>query len=295
MADPFEHSLAVVTGGGSGIGLAVARGLAARGVALVLAGRDGERLERAARDLRALPGAPPVVARTCDVTRPDDVAALVVTALAAARAHGRVLELVVSNAGAVEVHDVLDPLPDSGDRDSTNSDVYGRMLDVCFLGAVRVAEAFLPELVANGRGLVVQMASAAALRAFGGIAAYGVAKHALLGWSRAAALELAPRGVGVAVLCPYYVRGEMLERAAAGLAADEGLDLDAARTRFASRNPGGALVEPEQIAETTVELFECALADPSGSSAGAPTPSARVVVLDGGPPRPPDPAIDRTP
>jgi 3-hydroxybutyrate dehydrogenase len=288
MADPFARSLAVVTGGGSGIGFAVARELAARGTALVLAGRDAARLERVARELEAGPGAPQVVAQPCDVTRADDVAALVATAERVAAASGRQVDLVVSNAGAVEVHGVLDPLVRAQDRDGGADDVYGRMLDVCFLGAVRVAEAFVPGFAERGRGLVVQTASAAALRAFDGIAAYAVAKHALLGWSRAAALELAPRGVGVAVLCPYYVRGEMLERAAAGLAADSGLDLDAARARFASRNPGGALVEPEQIAGTTAELFERALVE-------SPGPGARVVVLDGGPPRPPDPAIDRTP
>ncbi|QDU84188.1 putative oxidoreductase [Planctomycetes bacterium Pla163] len=283
MADPFARSLAVVTGGGSGIGLAVARELAARGSALVLAGRDGARLDRAARELGERPGGPPVVAQSCDVTRADDVVALVASAERVAAESGRRIDLVVSNAGAVEVHGVLDaPVDEDG------HDVYDRMLDVCFLGAVRVAEAFLPGLVARGRGLVVQTASAAALRAFDGIAAYSVAKHALLGWSRAAALELAPRGVGVAVLCPYYVRGEMLERASAALAADAGLHIDAARALFASRNPGGALVEPEQIAGTTAELFERALVE-------SPGPGARVVVLDGGPARPPDPAIDRTP
>lgn len=284
--DPHPaRSLAVVTGGGSGIGLAIARALARHGVGVVVAGRDGPRLTAAVRTLRADEGvdaAVPVAAQTCDVTVARQVEELASGAAALAASLGRAVELVVANAGAAEEHHVLDAAPDAHGRDA-----YERMFDVCFLGAARTATAFLPAFVERGRGLVVQVTSSAALCAHPNIAAYTSAKHAQLGWTRAAAAELAPRGVHVAALCPYYVRGAMLERAAEGLAAREQIDLDAARARFAARNPGGALVEPERIADETVALFERARFE-------APDPTCRVVVLDGGPPRSPDPWIDRT-
>lgn len=293
MPGPLESSLAVVTGGGSGIGLEIARTLVGAGVTTVIAGRDGARLERAARELRdgigaastesAASDAAEVLARTLDVTDAAQVERVAREIEALAEERGRTVDLVVANAGAVEVHDLLDAATNGAGRD-----VYERMFDVCFHGAVRTASAFAPGLVARGRGLIVQVSSAAGLRAFESIGAYTSAKHAQLGWARAAALELAPRGVHVAALCPYYVRGEMLERAARGAAEATGLDLDAARERFAARNPGGALVEPEGIADETLRLFERALLEP-------PEPACRVVVLDGGPPRPPDPALDRAP
>ncbi|MEZ5977875.1 MAG: SDR family oxidoreductase [Planctomycetota bacterium] len=160
------------------------------------------------------------------------------------------------------------------------------MFDVCHLGAVR-SPSVLPGMVRRGRGLVVQVASAAALRAFPGIAAYGAAKHALLGWSAAAALELRGTGAAVASIRPYDGEGAMLERAAEGMARDLAIPVDEARRRFAARNPGGALVRPEAVGEVALALFDQARLDPDAAS-------GRVVVLDGGPPRPPDPKIDRT-
>lgn len=285
------RSLALITGGGSGIGFAIARGLVRAGVGVVLAGRDGSRLESAVRELRADPSLDepkggdgiPIAALTLDVTVAADVERAAAQVEALASSLGRQVDLVVANAGDVEVHDVLDAQPDG-----LGGDVYDRMFAVCFHGAVRTATAFLPRMVERGRGLVVQVSSAAGLRAFPGIAAYASAKHAQLGWSRAAAAELAPRGVHVAALCPYYVRGAMLERAARGLAEEEGIEFASALERFAARNPGGALVEPERIADETVRLFERASLEP-------PDPACRVVVLDGGPARPPDAQIDRTP
>jgi NAD(P)-dependent dehydrogenase (short-subunit alcohol dehydrogenase family) len=312
--DTTRARVAVVTGGGSGIGLSIAEALADAGYVLVLAARGLGRLEEAAVALRER-GARVVCVR-CDVTEAGDVALLAQRALALARGLARVddgagdepffgaprsalerpsdargsgsIDVLVNDAGAVEVHDLLD----SGTREH---DVYRAMLAVNHLGAVRVCEAFLPDMVEHGAGLVVNVASAASVRAFPGIAAYTTAKHALLGWSRAAAVELAERraaqglagGPALVVLCPYYVRGEMLERAAAGLAQDQGLALDAARAVFAGRNPGGALVEPRSIGALVVELADEAAREPGAVN-------GRVLVLDGGAPRDVDPARDHT-
>jgi len=281
---PDRTHIAVVTGGGSGIGLAIAQALADAGHALVIAGRDLARLEAAAAHLRR--GGARVVAARCDVTEPADVALLERRAEALAQALGGGVDVLVNDAGAVSVHDLL----------ADDSATWRDMFAVNHLGAVSVAEAFLPGMVERGSGLVVQVASAAALRAFPGIAAYGAAKHALLGWSRAAALELAARraaqgldgGPALAVLCPYYVRGAMLERAVAGLAAERGIAFAAAQAEFAGRNPGGALVEPESIGALVVDLAREAAADPAAVN-------GRVVVFDGGPPRPPAPDLDHTP
>lgn len=251
---------ALVTGASSGIGRAAALHLASRGVNLVVAARRREPLAEVVEACEALGVGAELLA--FDLTDEVQTKAAVNRLGDFAERLGP-LEGLVNNAGAVVVQPVEQSVFEG------EEDVYAEQLRVNFHGPRRLTEALLPGMLERGRGAIVNVASAAALRPFPGIGAYSVAKHALLGWTRALALELGGRGIGCAALCPYYVEGEMLERAVRGVAVEQGLSLDAVRAEFAGRNPGGALVSLDQTSAAIEALL--------GAKA-----NGRVTVLDGG-------------
>jgi short-subunit dehydrogenase len=171
---------AVITGGSSGIGLAVARELARRGGwRLLLAARDPERLAAAAGELGA-------TAVACDVTSDDDVAALVV----AARSAGG-CDLLVHSAGAPARRNVLE----------ADLDVYRRSFAVNYLALVRVATAFWP-LLEERRGRLVPVVSVAGTVALAPSAPYASAKSAALSWARSYGAAAREHGVAVTIVNP---------------------------------------------------------------------------------------------
>ncbi|QDU66477.1 SDR family NAD(P)-dependent oxidoreductase [Engelhardtia mirabilis] len=255
--------LALVTGGSAGIGRAICLALAAPERTVLVASRRLAACEAVAEQIRSVGGR--AAALELDVTRADSIAA----------AAGRVAELediggplteLVNNAGAVDVHGAFEqPAGLAGD-------VWKRQFDVNFHGPRRLIEAFIGPMRSRGIGRIVNVASAAGLRAFPSIAAYVAAKHAMVGYTRAAAMELSGSGVTMAAVCPYYVDSPMIDRGAAELAADRGWSRERALAEFAGRNPGGRLLSMDEVAAAVVDLLK------SGCN-------GRVLVLDGGPPR----------
>lgn len=100
----------------------------------------------------------------------------------------------------------------------------------------------------------MQVASSAGLRGYAYVTAYTAAKHALLGYSRSAALELARQGVAVNVLCPHYVDSPMTDANVARMRAKTGRSDAELRAFLASENPGGVLVTPAEVAGATLDL-----------------------------------------
>jgi 3-hydroxybutyrate dehydrogenase len=252
--------LCLVTGGSAGLGRAIAHGLLAPERTLVIASRNRANCEQVVQELRTRGGR--ALALELDVSRADSVAAAADHLRALEPAHGPWLELV-NNAGSVAVHGAFDPPSD---------ETYGRMLAEHFHGPRRLIAAALPAMRAAGRGAIVNLASAAGLRAFPDTAAYVVAKHALVGYTRAAALELAGSGIGLSAVCPYYVDSPLMERGSEQLAAARGISREEAWAHFGGRNPGGRWVQMDEVAALVAELL-------------ATRANGRVVVLDGGPPR----------
>jgi NAD(P)-dependent dehydrogenase (short-subunit alcohol dehydrogenase family) len=194
MADPFKDRVALVTGGGGGIGAALAGAFAARGARLVLADVDPEALERTAAALSAA-GTEVLAVRT-DVGELAQVRAL---AAAACDRFGAV-HVVCNNAGVALFGEMAD---------ATHAD-WEYTMRVNFWGVVHGVETFVPRLLAQGQGgHVVNTASMAGLVGMEWLGIYCASKFAVVGLSEALCRELRPRGIGVSVLCPMIVQTDI--------------------------------------------------------------------------------------
>ena len=183
--------IAMVTGAASGLGLVLARALAARGDALMLADIDEPALQAAAAELRRLPGAR-IAARRCDVSRSAEVEALREATLAE---YGAV-HLVFNNAGVA---------PMGAAWESSEHD-WDRALGVNLWGVIHGVRAFMPVLLAQDAGRMVNTASVAGLVSPPGMAAYSATKHAVVALTETLRHDLAARGskVRCSVVCPAY-------------------------------------------------------------------------------------------
>ena len=193
----FRGAVAIVTGGASGIGLALGRALAHRGAEVVLADLDEEPAARAAAEIRD--GGGSATAAALDVRDGEAFRRLAETT---AEIHGR-LDLLFNNAGIVIAGEVVD----------YRLEHWGRLFDVNIRGVSNGIQAAYPIMVRQGFGHLVNTASMAGLMASPGAVAYGAAKHAVVGLSRSLRIEALRHGVRVSALCPGVVRTEILDNA----------------------------------------------------------------------------------
>lgn len=247
----LEGRHALVTGGGTGIGAAIAAALAAQGARISIAGRRRAPLAATAA---GLPGACVIEA---DVTSEADCVGMVA---AAGRAHGP-LDIVVANAGAAESAPI-------GKIDRSH---WQRMLDVNLTGAFLTVKAALPDLtrtVAGGAGLrrIILVASTAGLKGYPYVAAYCAAKHGVVGLARALSVELATRGVTVNAVCPGFTETPLLAASLATIVAKTGRSEADARASLAAGNPQGRFVTPEEVAATVAWLCQPASASVTGQA-----------------------------
>jgi NAD(P)-dependent dehydrogenase (short-subunit alcohol dehydrogenase family) len=199
MTIPFEldGAVAVLTGAGSGIGRATALACASRGARIVASDIDGERAEQTAADVVAAGGE--AVGVRVDVARDGDLEALRDAAL---DRFGRV-DVVMNNVGVLAM----------GAPESLPLEAWQRVLDLNVLSIARSNVVFLPLLLEQGRGHVVNTSSASGLLAYGfDRLPYVASKHAVVGISEALALYLAPKGVGMTCVCPSGVITNILEQ-----------------------------------------------------------------------------------
>jgi NAD(P)-dependent dehydrogenase (short-subunit alcohol dehydrogenase family) len=225
---------AVVTGGGTGIGAAIAQALAAEGAKLTLMGRRREPLEEVASgDFDAL-------VAPADVTDPEQVEA----AFALAREAQGPVTILVNNAGAAESA----PFP------KVAAENWRRTLAVNLDAVFHCCQAALPDLLGAEAGRIVTIASVAGLRGYAYAAPYVAAKHGAIGLTRALAVELAKTNVTVNAVCPGYTQTSMVSSAVANIQAKTGRSEDEALAALTKFNPQGRLVAPQEVADAVLWL-----------------------------------------
>jgi len=234
----------LVTGGGTGIGAAIAREAAARGARLSLLGRSAAPLEELAGSLES------AQAITCDVTREDSVA----SAFEQARAAFGPVEILVNNAGAAP----------TAPFHKLSAETWRQVMAVNLDGVFNCTRAAIDAMLAAGWGRVINIASTAALRGYAYVSAYSAAKHGVLGLTRSLALETARKGITVNAVCPGYTDTDIIRQSVRQIMDKTGRSEDEALATFTATNPQGRLIQPEEVAATV--LWLCS--DAAGSITG---------------------------
>ena len=238
--------VALVTGAGRGIGKAIAERLAQAGAAVLVAARSQEACIEVSTDIRSRGGtAWPLY---LDVGDFESVVQAVEDAFDLAHEAGPV-DWLVNNAGIVE------SAPFLAHGRETGVDRYGKHMRVNFDGARWMIEALVPRMIERGYGRVVNVASSAGLQSYAYAAAYGASKHALVGYSQAAAQELSKTKVTMNLVCPHYVDSPMTDASVARIVAKTGRGETETRKFLAAQNPGGSLIGVGEVAEVVLELL----------------------------------------
>lgn len=218
----------LITGGGTGVGADLARGFAAAGAEVVIAGRRLAPLQEVAARL----GARAVAA---DVTDEASVSAMFETA--------GPCDIVIANAGAA----------DSAPLGRTTLDQWNAMLAVNLTGVFLTFRAGLAQM--QGWGRLIAVASTAGLKGYAYVAPYAATKHGVVGLTRSLALEVARKPVTVNALCPGFLDTEMTDRSVATIMEKTGMDAAAARAALAATNPQKRLIQPAEV--TAAALWLC--------------------------------------
>jgi 3-hydroxybutyrate dehydrogenase len=227
--------VALVTGAAGGIGLAIARDLAARGVRVTVADCDAAAGQAAAAQI------PRARFQAVDLADARQCAALVRDTVAAA---GRIA-ILVNNAGLQHVA----PLTEFPDE------MWRRIVDVMLTAPFLLTKAVLPGMYAAGWGRIVNIASVHALRASPYKAAYVAAKHGLLGLTRVTALEGAEHGVTCNAVCPSYVRTALVEKQIADQARIHAIpESEVVEKIMVAEAPIRRLLEPDEVASLVAYL-----------------------------------------
>jgi NAD(P)-dependent dehydrogenase (short-subunit alcohol dehydrogenase family) len=225
---------ALVTGGGTGIGAAIATALAEAGAAVTICGRRRQPLD----DVVA--GNAGIRAVAADVT---DEAAM--TKLHdQADADGQPIDIVVANAGMAE----------SAPAHKTSLDLWNTTLAVNLTGAFLTVRPALARMRARGWGRIVFIASTAGLKGYPYVAPYVAAKHGVVGLTRALALETAAAGITVNAVCPGYTETPMVTAAVQRITQATGRSEADTRAALVTGNPQGRFIQPSEVADTVLWL-----------------------------------------
>jgi 3-hydroxybutyrate dehydrogenase len=243
-----RSSHALVTGGGRGIGRAIASALAQSGATVTVLGRDRTTLEAA------------VAAGAAHFAAAADVADQAAVSAAIAQAAARQpIDILIANAGIAE----------SAPFARSDAALFQRMMDVNFMGVVHAVQAALPSMKGRPYGRIVAVASTAGLKGYAYVSAYSAAKHAVIGLVRSLALELASTGVTVNAVCPGFTETDLVAGSIDNIMSKTGRTKEQAIAELTSHNPQKRLIRPSEVADAV--LWLC------GEGAGAITGQAIAV------------------
>jgi NAD(P)-dependent dehydrogenase (short-subunit alcohol dehydrogenase family) len=240
---------ALVTGGGRGIGRAVAAALSAAGATVTVLGRQKAALDDA---VAAGHAAGSIAA---DVTDPVAVEA----GIKAAEAARGAFDILVANAGAAS----------SAPFGKTDPAQFQKLFDLNVMGIVHAARAVLPGMVARKFGRIVAVASTAGLKGYPYVTAYCTTKHAVVGLVRSLAVETAKTGVTVNAICPGYTDTDLVRESVAAVTTKTGKTYDEVVAQYVKDVPMARLIRPEEVAVAV--LYLCS------ADAGAVTGTAMTV------------------
>jgi NAD(P)-dependent dehydrogenase (short-subunit alcohol dehydrogenase family) len=225
---------ALVTGGGRGIGRAVAEALSAAGASVTVLGRSREALDETV----AAGHAKGVI--VADVTDPAAIAAGVKEAVSARGP----FDILVANAGGVATAPFT----------KTGPDQFQRMFDLNVLGTVHCAQAVMGDMVARKFGRIVAVASTAGLKGYPYVSAYCTAKHAVVGLVRSLAIETAKTGVTVNAICPGYTDTDLVRESVASVSKKTGKPDDEIIAQYVKDMPIARLIKPQEVAAAVLYL-----------------------------------------
>ena len=228
----LEGTHAVVTGGSRGIGAAIATALAQRGASITLMARSLGDLRSHAAALQQFGGKVQVV--ECSVADGASVARAFERAEAGLGAAG----ILVNNAGTAKSVKFME----------TSREVWDQMIGVNLTGTYLCTARVLPAMIAAKRGRIVNIASTAGLRGYKTMTAYCAAKHGVIGFTRALALETARDGVTVNAVCPGYTDTELTDTAVSNIVSALGKTAEEARAMLVSIIPRGVMTTPTEVA-----------------------------------------------
>ncbi len=224
----------IVTGAGKGIGAAIVDTLAAEGAKVTLMGRSLAPLQEKVLQL------PQAQAITVDVTQSDRIKA----AFQQARAAFGHIDILINNAGQAS----------TSPAHKIDDDHWDQMIAVNLSSVFYCCREALADMLESGGGRIINIASTAALKGYGYVAAYCAAKHGTLGLTRSLALETATKNITVNAVCPGYTETELVQNSIKTIMEKTGRSEAEARAELTQSNPQGRLVQPEDVANAVLWL-----------------------------------------
>ncbi|MGH9881735.1 MAG: SDR family NAD(P)-dependent oxidoreductase [Pyrinomonadaceae bacterium] len=237
----LNDKLALITGGGRGIGRAIALEFAREGAQIALAARSADQVGQVAKETAELSENARPLGLVCDVSDASSVEKMFAE-IAAAFGHGP--DILVNNAGIAESAPLL----------KTDDELWHRILAVNLSGAFYCMRAALPSMLDRGWGRIINIASIAGKTGAPYIAAYSASKHGLLGLTRSVALEVAAKGITVNAICPGYVDTAMTARGIENITNKTGRSADEALDAIKRMNPQNRLVTAEEVSALALLL-----------------------------------------
>ncbi len=234
----LKDQVALVTGGGRGIGRSIALAFSREGADVAVAARTEPEVAAVCAEVEAL-GRRSLACR-CDVTDRGQVAAMV------REVEGSLgpIAALVNNAGIAA----------SAKTTEMDDELWERILQINLTGTYLCTKAVLPGMLSRGHGRIINIASTGAKVGFLYSAAYCASKHGVLGFTRSLALEVARRGITVNAICPGFVETSMTQESIRRIAAKTGRTTGVAREALEGLSPQRRLIQPEEVAVVAVML-----------------------------------------